>query len=152
MAAVGELVQPTSGQWTARPPLHCPSGHLLRPGRMLVGSIASSCGRHLTWACECGAVTYGLRWTASKVGDFEAGLRVTGGVGRGERADAAANARAREASMTLDTYADLFDDHLDAVAATLHSRYSRESVPTRPRSRRLANTKIAIYLQKHRYS
>jgi integrase len=33
------------------------------------------------------------------------------------------------ASMTLDTYADLFDDHLDAVAATLHSRYSRESVP-----------------------
>jgi hypothetical protein len=29
------------------------------PGRMLVGSIACSCGRHLTWRCECGAVTYG---------------------------------------------------------------------------------------------
>jgi integrase len=34
------------------------------------------------------------------------------------------------AKMTLDTYADLFDDDLDAVAVTLHSRYSREaSVP-----------------------
>jgi hypothetical protein len=28
------------------------------------------------------------------------------------------------AKMTLDTYADLFDDDLDAVAVTLHSRYS----------------------------
>jgi len=26
---------------------------------MLVGSIACSCGRHLTWRCECDAVTYG---------------------------------------------------------------------------------------------
>jgi hypothetical protein len=33
-----------------------------------------------------------------------------------------------KASMTLDTYADLFDDHLDAVTATLHGGYSRESV------------------------
>jgi hypothetical protein len=31
----------------------------LRPGRMLVGRIACSCGRHLTWCCECGAATYG---------------------------------------------------------------------------------------------
>ena len=30
------------------------------------------------------------------------------------------------AKMTLDTYADLFDDDLDAVAAALHARYSRE--------------------------
>lgn len=30
--------------------------------------------------------------------------------------------------MTLDTYADLFDDDLDAVAVTLHARYSHESV------------------------
>jgi len=36
-----------------------PRGHLLQAGRMLVGSIACSCGRHLTWGCECGAVTYG---------------------------------------------------------------------------------------------
>jgi hypothetical protein len=27
---------------------------------------------------------------------------------------------------TLDTYADLFDDDLDAVAVTLHARYSPE--------------------------
>jgi site-specific recombinase XerD len=33
------------------------------------------------------------------------------------------------AKMTLDTYADLFDDDLDAVAVTLHARYSPESVP-----------------------
>jgi integrase len=32
------------------------------------------------------------------------------------------------AKMTLDTYPDLFDDDLDAVAVTLHSRYSRQSV------------------------
>jgi integrase len=32
------------------------------------------------------------------------------------------------AKITLDAYADLFDDDLDAVAVTLHSRYSRESV------------------------
>jgi integrase len=31
------------------------------------------------------------------------------------------------AKVTLDTYADLFDDDLDAVATTLHSKYSRES-------------------------
>jgi integrase len=32
------------------------------------------------------------------------------------------------AKMTLDTYADLFDDDLDAVAASLHARYSHQSV------------------------
>jgi hypothetical protein len=30
--------------------------------------------------------------------------------------------------MTLDTYSDLFDEDLDAVAVTLHSRYSRSNV------------------------
>lgn len=34
----------------------------------------------------------------------------------------------RSAKVTLDTYADLFDDDLDAVAVTLHARYSREIV------------------------
>jgi hypothetical protein len=63
-AAVGELVQSTTGQWMVRPPLHCPRGHPLRPGRMLVGSIACSCGRHLTSRCECGAVTYGPALTS----------------------------------------------------------------------------------------
>jgi hypothetical protein len=32
------------------------------------------------------------------------------------------------ARVTLDTHADLFDDDRDAVATTLHSRYSRENV------------------------
>jgi integrase len=32
------------------------------------------------------------------------------------------------AAMTLDTYSDPFDDDLDAIAVTLHSRYSRSSV------------------------
>jgi integrase len=32
----------------------------------------------------------------------------------------------KSAKITLDTYADLFDDDLDAVADTLHARYSRE--------------------------
>jgi hypothetical protein len=34
---------------------------------MLVGSIACSCGRHLTWRCECGAVT-SRRFTAGHKG------------------------------------------------------------------------------------
>jgi hypothetical protein len=58
MAAVGELVQSTSGQWRVRPaqlPARAPDA----TGPTLVGSIACSCGRHLTWRCDCGAVTYG---------------------------------------------------------------------------------------------
>jgi len=47
VAAVGELVRSTSGRRIARPPLRCPRGYTLRPGRMLVGRIACSCGRHL---------------------------------------------------------------------------------------------------------
>jgi hypothetical protein len=51
------------------------------------------------------------------------------------------------AAMTLDTYSDLFDDDLDAVAVTLHSRYSRssvgKSVGTRPQRQQLANIEIA---------
>jgi hypothetical protein len=39
MAAVDELVQSTTGQWMVRPPLHCPRGHRLRTGHVLVGSI-----------------------------------------------------------------------------------------------------------------
>jgi hypothetical protein len=52
-------VRSNSGQWMVRPPQRCAQGHRLRPGHVLVGTIACSCGRHLTWACECGAVTYG---------------------------------------------------------------------------------------------
>jgi hypothetical protein len=34
-------------------------GHGIAPRAISIGSIACSCGRHLTWRCECGAVTYG---------------------------------------------------------------------------------------------
>lgn len=36
----------------------------------------------------------------------------------------------KSAKMALDTYADLFDDDLDAVGATLHARYAREVTVT----------------------
>ena len=49
MPAVGELVRCTNGAWMVRPPLRCPRGHRLRPGHTIVGTIACSCGRHLTW-------------------------------------------------------------------------------------------------------
>ena len=39
------------------------------------------------------------------------------------------------AKMTLDTYADLFDDDLDAVAVALHARYSLRLEPVREHSR-----------------
>jgi hypothetical protein len=34
----------------------------------------------------------------------------------------------KSAKVTLDTYADLFDDDLDAVAVTLHARYSSQKL------------------------
>jgi integrase len=37
----------------------------------------------------------------------------------------------KSAKITLDTYADLFDDDLDAVAESLHARYAREVTVTR---------------------
>jgi hypothetical protein len=64
MPAVGELVC-RSGQWMVQPPEVCPRGHRLLPGRMLVGTVACSCGRHITWQCECGEVTYGPALTPS---------------------------------------------------------------------------------------
>jgi len=42
-----------------RPPQHCPRGHRLTPGRVLVGHVPCSCrGAHTMWTCECGAVVY----------------------------------------------------------------------------------------------
>jgi hypothetical protein len=59
--AVGDLVRSTAGQWMVRPPQHCPSGHKLAPGRVLVGHVPCGCRRrsgHMTWACECGATVH----------------------------------------------------------------------------------------------
>jgi hypothetical protein len=44
-AAVGDLVRGTDDQWMVRPPQHCPSGHKLAPGRVLVGHVPCGCGR-----------------------------------------------------------------------------------------------------------
>jgi hypothetical protein len=37
VARVGDLIQTTAGKWIIQPPIHCPNGHTLTPGRMLVG-------------------------------------------------------------------------------------------------------------------
>jgi hypothetical protein len=58
MPAVGELVRRTDGRWMIRPPQHCPRGHRLSPGRVLVGHRVCSCGGHTTWTCDCGAMVY----------------------------------------------------------------------------------------------
>jgi len=58
MSAVGELARFPSTRWAAPPPLRCPRGHLMRPERIVINSTACSCGRHRTWRCHCGAVTY----------------------------------------------------------------------------------------------
>src|SRR6516225_992733 len=109
MAAVGELVQSIAGQWMVRPPLRCPRGHPLRPGRMLVQKITPHDLRH---TCASLAVAAGVNVLALQ--------RMLGHT---------------LAKMTLDTYADLFDDDLDAVAVALHSRYSRENAAKmRPRT------------------
>jgi len=47
MVAVGELVRFPSNRSVLPPPIRCPRGHLMRPERMLVGSTACACGRHL---------------------------------------------------------------------------------------------------------
>jgi hypothetical protein len=59
MPAVGELVRCTDGRWMTRPPTHCPRGHRLQPGRVLVGHKVCSCrGGHTSWTCECGAAIF----------------------------------------------------------------------------------------------
>ncbi|MDT7719826.1 MAG: hypothetical protein QOE94_837 [Mycobacterium sp.] len=68
MPADGELVRCTDGRWMVRPPTHCPRGHRLQPGRVLVGHAPCGCGRrggHMTWACDCGVVVYAPPLSAS---------------------------------------------------------------------------------------
>lgn len=48
-------------RWAEPAPTHCPAGHELRGGRVLVGSQVCSCEihHHRTHACrECGRVVY----------------------------------------------------------------------------------------------
>lgn len=55
MAKVGDLVRSTSGGWMQLAPTHCPAGHRLIPGRMIVSyrPCATHSG-HRTWTCPCG--------------------------------------------------------------------------------------------------
>jgi hypothetical protein len=62
LPTVGSLVPCTKGGWMILPPQHCPNGHSLGPGRVLVGHqpCAGGChGGHTTWEClSCNAITY----------------------------------------------------------------------------------------------
>jgi hypothetical protein len=58
---IGQLVQSTDGRWIICPPRHCPNGHTLTPGRMLVGFQpcgGEHQGGHTSWTCECGATVH----------------------------------------------------------------------------------------------
>jgi len=48
---LGELVQTTAGKWITHPPAHCPNGHRLGAGQVLVGHQAclGHGGGHTTW-------------------------------------------------------------------------------------------------------
>jgi hypothetical protein len=59
MADVGELVRSTTGPMDGQATAALPATRFA-PGHVLVGCVACSRGRHLTWRCECGAVSYGL--------------------------------------------------------------------------------------------
>ena len=55
MPAVGDLVRTTDDRWMILRPQHCPAGHRLIPGRMIVAHrpCAEHSG-HQTWTCPCG--------------------------------------------------------------------------------------------------
>ena len=52
------------------------------------------------------------------------------------------------AKVTLDTYADLFDDDIDAVAVALHSHYSRENAAMQRPEGLVVNHQPAVYLHR----
>jgi hypothetical protein len=62
MAVVGDLIRRPDGTAAVCAPTHCPRGHLLGPGKVLVGHQPCNCrqrGGHVTWEClECCAVVY----------------------------------------------------------------------------------------------
>ena len=56
---LGELVHTTAEKWFTHPPAHCPNGHTLSPGELLVGHQAclGHGGGHTTWTCRTCAQT-----------------------------------------------------------------------------------------------
>lgn len=63
MPDAGDLVRTTDDKWMTLPPRHCPNGHPLTGGQVLVGHAPCGCdhrGGHTTWCCrQCDAVIYG---------------------------------------------------------------------------------------------
>jgi hypothetical protein len=60
--SVGDLYRTARG-WAVTAPTHCPDGHRMGPGQVLVGNQpcggGAHPGSHLTWTCrECGATAY----------------------------------------------------------------------------------------------
>ncbi len=52
---VGDLIQDRRGRWITLAPTHCPAGHRLGPGQVLVGHVACmghGGGGHTTWHCR----------------------------------------------------------------------------------------------------
>lgn len=61
MPAVGDLVRSDTAAWVTLAPTHCPNGHRLGGGQVLVGHLAClTHGGHTTWTClTCDATVYG---------------------------------------------------------------------------------------------
>jgi hypothetical protein len=62
MPVTVDISDPARGsatRWMDRPPHRCTRGHWLLPENMIVYTIPCSCGDHVSWECECSAVTYG---------------------------------------------------------------------------------------------
>jgi hypothetical protein len=57
---IGDLIQTKKG-WITEAPTHCPDGHKLKPGQVLVGFQpcgGAHPGGHTSWSCRCGASVY----------------------------------------------------------------------------------------------
>ena len=62
MHQAGDLVRSVSGAWVTFAPTHCPNGHPLSGGKVLVGHLAcvEHRGGHTTWNCRiCDQTVYG---------------------------------------------------------------------------------------------
>ena len=58
-ADVSDPARGSHTRWMDKPPSRCTRGHWLLAGHMIVYTIPCSCGEHITWECECNAITYG---------------------------------------------------------------------------------------------
>jgi hypothetical protein len=59
---IGDLRLTRDGRWVTEPPTHCPNGHALGGGQVLVGhtACAGHGGGHVVWNCRtCEEMVYG---------------------------------------------------------------------------------------------